>query len=82
MAKHTETKKPFEGFNRIVINNEGEAWDSARAMRFGIYADVGFMRNDGWALGAPKEFEDVAFRLWADEWKYVIRKNQTEWTPL
>lgn len=76
-------KKPFEGFNRVVINYEGEAWPATRAKQaLGISPEVGFMRNDGWALGAPKELEDVAYRLWADEWTHKISKGETEWTPI
>lgn len=72
----------FEGFNRVVINYDGEATTERRAHEMGITPDVGFMRDDGWSLGAPADLEDVAFRLWADEWKYIIRKPQSEWSPI
>lgn len=73
---------PFEGFSRVIINHEGEAVSMKRAFEMGFEPDVGFMRNDGWSLGAPAELEDAAFRLWADQWTHVIRKPQTEWVKL
>lgn len=76
-------KKPFNGFDRVVINYESEAWTPTRAEEIlDITPDVGFMRNDGWCLGAPKEFEDVAYRLWADQWTHMIKKPETEWSEL
>lgn len=74
--------KPFEGFDRIVINYEGEAWSPRRAKEIGVLPDVGFLRDDGWALGAPKYLEDVAFRLWANEWTHRIDKPEICWKPL
>lgn len=74
--------RPFSGFNRVVISYEGDAVSMKRAFEMGIEPDVGYMRNDGWSLGAPKELEDVAFRMWADQWTHVIRKPETEWTKL
>lgn len=72
----------FEGFDRVVINYEGEAVPMRRAIQMGILPEVGYMRNDGWSLAAPKELEDVAFRMWSDSWTHVIRKPQTYWTKL
>lgn len=74
--------KPFKGFNRVVISYEGDAVSMERAIKMGFSPDVGFMRKDGWSLGAPSELEDVAFRLWADEWTHQIRKPDTKWTKL
>lgn len=72
----------FEGFNRVIVNFEGEAWTPSRAAQIGVLPDVGFMRKDGWSLGAPKELESVAYRMWADEWVYKIEKPQSEWIKL
>jgi len=35
-------KIPFEGFNRIVINYEGEAWAPTRAKEIDVYLAVSF----------------------------------------
>ena len=76
-------KPEFNGFDRIVINYEGEAWSYKRAFDvLGITPDVAFRRKDGWVLGAPKEFEHVARRMWEDEWTHIIRKGETEWIPI
>jgi hypothetical protein len=72
----------FEGFSRVVINFDGEAVSHSKAEEMGVEPDVGFLRDDGWALGAPKELEDVAYRMWADKWTHIIRKPQTEWMKL
>lgn len=72
----------FEGFNRIVIDHDGQAVPPSRAYAMGIKPDVGFMRGDGWSLGAPEELEDVAHRMWITEWTHIIRRDQTEWQKL
>lgn len=69
----------FDGFNRVLINEHGEAVSPRRANEMGIYPDLGFMRGDGWSLGAPKKLENVARSLWADEWTHLINFPQTEW---
>jgi hypothetical protein len=82
-----EEKTGFEKFcevveqtgpNRIVINEEGHAINQRRAReRHGIEsADVIFIRNDGWCLGAPLEFEDVAFKLWEGDWLGMIKNGE------
>jgi hypothetical protein len=75
-------EKVFEGFSRVVIDHEGTAVSMRKAFEMGFSPDVGFMRGDGWSLGAPKELEYVAQRIWANEWKYKIEKPQTYWTKL
>lgn len=75
-------KKPFDGFNRVLIDHEGTAVPMSRALKMGFNPDVGYMRGDGWSLGAPSELAESAYRLYADDWKYKIVKPETEWTPL
>lgn len=72
----------FQGFDRVVINYEGEAVPMKRAIDMGFAPMVGFMRDDGWSLGAPEELENVAYRMWADEWTHTIKFPETEWTKL
>lgn len=72
----------FKGFNRVVVSKEGDATTPKMALDQGISADVGFLRKDGWSLGTPREFEDVAFSLWEQEWTHFILKGDTHWRPL
>lgn len=72
----------FEGFNRIMIGPH-EAVSPKRAEQMGLYyPDVGFLRKDGWSLGAPEHLESDAFRMWADEWTHFTRKPEVEWKPI
>ena len=73
---------PFEGFNRVLIDHEGSAVSMKKAIEMGFDPEVGFLRKDGWSLGAPKELENSAFRLWPDEWTHKIEYPQTEWVKL
>lgn len=61
--------------DRIVVNDQGEAWPPIRARAAGVYMGAIFIRKDGWSLGAPRQFMDVAESLWADEWLVVICKT-------
>lgn len=57
------------GPTRVVINARGMAVDPHRALRdYAIKPDVVLIRNDGWSLGAPHQFREVALRMWADQW--------------
>jgi hypothetical protein len=57
------------GPDRVLVDQDGGAMSPARArMDFGIRPEVVFIRNDGWALGASRGFEQVAYSLWADSW--------------
>lgn len=71
----------FEGFNRILID-ENQAVSPRKAYEMGFEPEVGFMRKDGWCLGAPFQLEYAARRLWQGEWTHTIRKGETEWTPI
>lgn len=74
---------PFDGFNRVIIDYEGTGVPYTRAAKdYHIEPTIGFMRNDGWSLGAPAELESVAYRMWADEWKWFIRTGEIEWRPI
>lgn len=58
--------------DKVVVNDQGEGWPPTRARAAGVYVGTIFIRKDGWSLGAPKQFMDVAESLWADEWLVVI----------
>lgn len=66
------------GPERVVFSAAGEATSSARARRFhNVIPDIVFIRADGWTLGAPTRFEDIAYRLWSDEWVGFMRRPNT-----
>lgn len=70
------------GPDRVVINSEGDGIPPKRAWaQHGITPDVIFIRDDGWTLGAPAYLEDVAERLWRDQWVGVLRRPGTEAEP-
>ena len=59
---------------RIVIDAEGAAVRPSKTggPGFGsIETVIVFERDDGWLLGAPDEFRDVAFKLWAEAWVFL-----------
>lgn len=62
------------GPTRVVINADGEAVPWPRAHQKGIFADIIFIRRDGWSLGAPAHLEEIAYRMWRDEWVGFIRR--------
>lgn len=78
MSKQIE----FKGFNRVVINHHGEALSMPRAEQVKIFADVGFMRADGWSLGAPNDLEAVAYDMWRREWTHFVTKGDEHWRPI
>ena len=60
--------------DRVVINRHGEAVRPETAFHeHGVCASVIFVRGDGWAIGAPLEFEQVAFNLWPSNWREFRR---------
>jgi hypothetical protein len=72
-----------EGMDRVVINEQGEAVGPHKAQyQMGIVVEVVFIRKDGWTLGAPKELESVAHKLWADEWIGLVRKPDFNAMPI
>jgi hypothetical protein len=58
-----------DGPTRVVVSKEGEAVPTPRARQeFGAEADVIFIRDDGWTLGAPKALVRAAEATWSDLW--------------
>lgn len=43
---------------------------------------MGFMRLDGWTIGAPAHLEKVCFDLYREEWSHFIRLPSSEWRPI
>jgi hypothetical protein len=69
------------GPDRVVINENGEATTSQRAIeQHRITPDIIFIRFDGWSLAAPESLESVAYKLWKDDWTHFVRRPSM--TPL
>lgn len=66
--------------NRVVVDKDGEAWSPKTAAAVAnITPEIIFIRKDGWVLGAPKQFERLAYQMWANEWEYF--QTSTDETP-
>jgi hypothetical protein len=66
--------------DRVVVDPDGRATTPERARRdYGITPDIVFERDDGWRLGAPSVYKNIAEDMWKDEWQrvYVIEKETT-----
>lgn len=70
---------------RIIVNNAGEAVSGGQYARMAMSDNdtlvpinispyVMFIRGDGWILGAARKFENVAYRMWQDEWVGFIKQ--------
>lgn len=77
-----ETPVKYEGFDRVIVDREGVAVPHHRAEQMGFTPTVGFLREDGWSLGAPAQFEMVAYRMWPDEWTHRIDLPASEWRKI
>ena len=58
-----------QGPTRVIIDAQGTATPPGRAKKiFFIDPDVVFIRDDGWTLGAPTKFAEVARKMWEHDW--------------
>lgn len=74
---------PFNGFNRVVVTEFGEAVLPNVAIRdYHTSPAIGFRRDDGWSVGSPVEFENVAFNLYPDQWTHFIRFGEPFYQPI
>jgi hypothetical protein len=67
---------------RVIVGADGVACSHERAQRLGIEHDVVFVRDDGWTLGAPLKWMDVARHMWRAHWTQQWVKNVAtgQWT--
>lgn len=72
----------FKGFSRVLTSDAGEATTPSMAVEKGITPSVGFLRDDGWSLGAPEYLKQSAYDLWEGSWTHFIRKGDTHWRPI
>ena len=69
-----------EGPSRVVISVSGEATTPRRAREdHDIFPTTIFIRDDLWSLGAPRQFEQVAYKLWEREWVARMMLADDEW---
>lgn len=70
------------GPDRVMVDPD-EALPPWRARdEYDTTADIIFIRNDLWMLGAPTHLEHDAYRLWADEWIGFIRPADGTLQPI
>jgi len=70
------------GPRRVMVNGD-EAMSPYRAREnHAIEAEVIFIRNDGFSLGAPSYLEMSAWLMWKDEWVAFLRKPEKEAKPI
>lgn len=70
---------PTLKIDRVMIG-EHEATSVGRAIdEYQMIPDVVFVRDDGWALGAPAHLEAAARYLWANRWVRVFRRVDGGW---
>ena len=69
--------------DRVIVDYNGYAVPEKMAReKYCIVPDIMFKRKDGWTLGAPEEFEDVAYEMWKNEWSYFTRKPDEDWSNM
>ena len=69
--------------DRVVLNRWGEAVRPETAFHeHCVCAKIIFIRGDGWAVGAPEEFEAIAYHLWQNEWREFRRWPHYELQPI
>lgn len=87
MARHTIEGMAelvlLGGPSRVIVSGTGEATTNQQARdRYNVVPDIVFLRGDGWTLGAPKQFETVAYAMWRNEWVGFMRRGDKVATPI
>lgn len=68
---------------RVIVDSDGMGVPSSRAFtEYKVAPDVIFIREDNWSLGAPSEFESVAFKMWEDYWTHFAYIKTGRWLPI
>jgi len=68
---------------RVIVDDGGYGVPPERAkQQYDIESAIYFKRSDGWSLGAPLQFEDIAYRLWANEWTHFATSWDETWRPI
>jgi hypothetical protein len=71
------------GPTRVLLDCYGTAVSPQRALNeYGIEPEVIFIREDGWSLGAPRQLQEQARKLWRKEWIGVLWLPNTTPEPL
>jgi hypothetical protein len=68
---------------KVIVDEDGlGAIPFMAEEQYGIIPEVVFVREDGWALGAPLKFEDVAYNMWKDKWVFYLREGDNQLKPI
>jgi hypothetical protein len=69
------------GCERVIISAEGFAATEQVARTQGCGPTIAFIRRDGWTLGAPAKFREVARQQWPDQWVATYDLRTARVTP-
>ena len=65
----------YNGPTGVVVSSDGETKPPLKAKEEDdIGPDIIFIRDDGWSLGAPAVFEEIADGMCTSDWVCVIHK--------
>lgn len=70
------------GPTAMIVNKRGVSTTPELAEQiYGLVPAVVFLRDDGWSMGAPKDLEEVAKKLWKKHWVAFAYSPFTEFQP-
>lgn len=68
---------------RVLVDRGGRAVSPHLAWEeFGVRPEIIFIREDGYALGAPLELEEEAYKMWPESWAFFCRDGEQHLTPI
>ena len=67
---------------RVLIDKKGTAVHPEMAIKIGSTSDILFIRDDGYALGAPQSLMHEAYHMWSKEWTAFYDFNIKKLMPI
>ena len=67
---------------RVLLNKKGTAVTPERAQDLGVKADILFIRNDGFALGAQARLHFEAYSFWPKSWTHFYDYHTKKLMPI
>lgn len=64
------------GPNRALVDRDGAAGPPSVARREGIPIQSILIRDDGWSLGFPVEWESAAWGMAPNDWRYKMVRTK------